>query len=154
MKLDDFRRHAALLAEYSLALIHHWKAGITGGFLTALLTAWAVMGGKIAAPVGVAFVVGMLVAAPFRAWQEEHVGRQVIAEITRVNWSTTDDQRIVVLGVRLINKGPHLISFRPEWHLRASSANGRRTVELSGKIQMQAPDDALEPMKDDVTPGS
>ena len=62
-----------LLRDYLASLWHHWRAAITGGSVTAVLTAWLITGHVVAPEVGVAFVVGMVVVASFGAWKDEHL---------------------------------------------------------------------------------
>lgn len=60
------------LGVYIGRLLPHWKAGLTGGVLSALLTAVASVGGRWPVTVGVAFIFGTLAFAGFAVWRDEH----------------------------------------------------------------------------------
>src|ERR1041385_3872408 len=115
---------------YVRVLWKHWRAGVTGGSATAVLTALAVTGHLIDPRVGFAFVVGMVVVASFDAWRAE---RQV-SEPRMVITSPEPRLGALVLRVRVTNPHPQPLSLESEWLLDIRKQSGEHNNGLRGRM--------------------
>jgi hypothetical protein len=126
------------VVNYLLAMGRQWKTLATGGSVLVFGAAVAqyATGWQVPRLIGGAIVASTLITATFKAWQFEHVKRQLDVRVTGYKFPTgvMEGYPLVVFAL-LINKGMEARGVRwADWSLNILAPDGGATVHLEGHL--------------------
>jgi len=144
------------MVAYLRAVLRHWTAGLTGGVAAAVLTAWAVTGNAISPLVGIMFVVGALLAAPYRAWRESQMAVEAHRARLTALLNTAPRIKLMQLAldlgtprrgdvkVSIANPG-ETTSFPDGWGVTIRGTDGKATTLLTDRMVLHGHASSVAP---------